>query len=311
MVKIEIILDRINSLTDHEAFNLVTNFVNNIRYKSENTIKSYLYDIYIGLKFFAATENKCTKRMILDINQYSFRKFCASRTNLCNASQQRIIASWKAFMKSNKMNNLQHFKTPKSPSKAPRPINGGSIHNLINSPVKTWLDARNNALFTILYCLGLRISEALSIKVEDIQHKKMIQIKGKNNKHRLLPIIPIVHSSITTYLVTRPFEHEYLFLGKSGVVLSQQTASQIFRSKKKQYTLPRNITLHSLRHSFATDLLRNGCDVRVLQKLLGHANIATTANYTKIQDIELEESFIKTMQQINKSQCTSDILDHS
>lgn len=293
------ILSEIYKIIDNESICKIENFVEKIRYRSDNTVCSYLYDILTGLRFFKSKDQLVQWSFLYHLDNVTFRSFCAARkVNLQTSSQQRMIISWKLFYKSNDMTNLSNFSIPKLQKKQARPIDMQSIQTFFKQDLKTWLDYRNYALFMLLYGTGLRISEALQIDTSQI-NQNTLQIKGKGGKYRLVPLLDHIKVNIITYLKLRPYDNNKIFVSKTGKPLSQQTASHIFRRIKNKYNFPPRITLHSLRHSFATHLLKNGCDIRVLQALLGHANISTTAQYIDIQNDALAEDFMCKMSKID------------
>lgn len=291
---------KIEKTTDPALYIRVLAFVNSIEFsKSNNTILSYLYDIIIGFNFFAE-EDKTLWSKIKSININDFRSLCAFRreNNISISSQQRMIATWKNFFRFQKLDNLDSFRMPKLPKRLPRPIMKSSIDDLLLESSKNWLEMRNKALWVLMYSSGMRISEALSIKREQIHNKndlKSLIIKGKGDKDRLIPLLPIALRYINEYLEARPSNCEYVFIGKEGDKLSQQTAAHIFKTWKTKYNLSPRITLHSLRHGFATHLLENKLPLTGIQKLLGHCNLKTTSQYIYVCDKSLEASFMQSM----------------
>ena len=148
---------------------------------------------------------------------------------------------------------------------------------------------RDGAIMTLLYGCGLRISEALNLNIGDItEHSTYLKIKGKGNKERIVPLLPIIWTKIKTYLEQCPYKlttGEPLFIGARGERLSPRIIQRQLEKIRHYLGLPDTLTPHALRHSFATHLLAQGTDLRSIQELLGHSSLSTTQRYT---DVEIE-----------------------
>jgi integrase/recombinase XerD len=150
----------------------------------------------------------------------------------------------------------------------------------------SWFELRDKALILFLYATGLRISEALNVKLSDIEDGWVRVEMAKGEKQRLVPIADMALNAIKEYLNKRPCSSEYLFVNKNCQKLSRISAFNI----TKKYL---NVSPHVLRHSFATSLVLGGADLRVVQELLGHASLNTTQIYTHIQKENLKETVLK------------------
>ena len=140
----------------------------------------------------------------------------------------------------------------------------------------------------------MRISEALSINRGDINHNDFLRIKGKGNKERLVPILPVVIEKINAYLSACPYDiknGEPLFLGARGERLSPRIVQRTLEKIRAYLGLPDTLTPHALRHSFATHLLAEGTNLRAIQELLGHASLSTTQRYTDVQIETLQKEY--------------------
>lgn len=151
---------------------------------------------------------------------------------------------------------------------------------------RMWYGLRDKALILFLYATGLRISEALNVKLGDIEDGWVKVEMSKGEKQRVVPIAPMAMSAIKEYLHKRPCNSEYLFVNKNCKPLSRISAFKI----TKKYL---NVSPHVLRHSFATALVLGGADLRVVQELLGHSSLNTTQIYTHIQKENLKETVLK------------------
>lgn len=155
---------------------------------------------------------------------------------------------------------------------------------------------RDKAIFELLYSAGLRISEAVELKVIDVDLKnKFLKVLGKGNKERIVPIGDEAKRLIEKYLNdSRPIilgnrVSEYLFISKKGGMLNRKSVWRLLKGYAKMVDIRKNITPHTLRHSFATHLLERGADLRAVQELLGHVDISTTQIYTHLARKQLQE----------------------
>jgi integrase/recombinase XerC len=158
------------------------------------------------------------------------------------------------------------------------------------------LQARDEALFTLLYGAGLRINEALSLDIADLPAAdNSLRVTGKGNKQRIVPLLPAVRAALATYLKLHPDPSPAspLFLGARGARLNAGVAQKILREHRLAKNLPEHATPHALRHSFATHLLAGGADLRAIQELLGHASLSTTQGYTDVETTALMEVWRK------------------
>lgn len=160
------------------------------------------------------------------------------------------------------------------------------------------IQARDTALFTLLYGCGLRIAEALSLDVRDAPlpgSDAMLRVVGKGSKERIVPVLPVVRNAIAAWLALHPDRqpNSPLFLGARGKRLDPGIAQRTLRAYRRLHGLPEHATPHALRHSFATHLLSGGADLRSIQDLLGHASLSTTQRYTAVDEARLMEVWQK------------------
>ena len=181
------------------------------------------------------------------------------------------------------------IKQAKIPKTLPKFLDKETILNSIshiNSNNSNWFELRDKTLILFLYATGLRISEALNIKISDIEDGWVKVEMAKGEKQRVVPIAEVAVNAIKDYLQKRPCKSEFLFVNKNCNKLSRVSAFNI----TKKYL---NVSPHVLRHSFATALVLGGADLRVVQELLGHASLNTTQIYTHIQKENLKETVLK------------------
>ena len=161
------------------------------------------------------------------------------------------------------------------------------------------LQLRNKAIFELLYSSGLRVSELVQLDVENVQKQKgMLRILGKGSKERIVPVGERAQFAIAYYLEHgRPLlvkeEVQALFLNRQGKRLTTRGVEYILEQYVKQGALKYKVTPHAFRHSFATHLLDNGADLRVIQELLGHESLSTTQIYTEVSASHLQQIYRK------------------
>ena len=191
-------------------------------------------------------------------------------------------------------------RTPKQAHKLPRPLQEGQALKVLEAAglfaKEDWVEARDRALFTLLYGCGLRIDEALSLNIDDMPRDGFLRVVGKGSKERQIPVIEIVNTTLVHYITLLGLGSASgnvatgsmpLFRGVRGGRLNQGVAQKAMRDLRKAIGLPETATPHALRHSFATHLLQNGANLREIQELLGHSSLSTTQRYTEINAEEL------------------------
>jgi integrase/recombinase XerC len=184
---------------------------------------------------------------------------------------------------------------------APRPVSEDQARGLIAEPGldpdrADWEIARDQAVLTLLYGCGLRISEGLSLTRADAPLGDELRIVGKGSKMRIVPVLPAVRAAVDAYLAELPFPlqpEEPLFRAKRGGPLSPRHVQATVQNLRSRLGLPASATPHALRHSFATHLLGAGADLRSIQELLGHASLSTTQRYTDVDAARLLSAYSK------------------
>jgi len=183
---------------------------------------------------------------------------------------------------------------PKRPlPKALTPADASMVaHDIGEATDTAMVQARDEALMTLLYGAGLRINEALSLNIGDLPAADdALRVTGKGNKQRIVPLLPAVRRVLAVYLRLHPnpAPGEPLFLGARGGRLNAGVVQKTLRDFRRLNGLPEHATPHALRHSFATHLLAGGADLRSIQELLGHASLSTTQRYTDVDTAQLME----------------------
>ncbi|MBL6700710.1 MAG: site-specific tyrosine recombinase XerD [Gammaproteobacteria bacterium] len=265
-------------------------FKNNL---TQNTIIAYKSDLKIFLSWISNNNNK-----FCDVDRVVINNYLASRldSGVSVSTIQRIITCIKSFYLFLYENNFiqsnpaQLIDNPKKRRKLPIIISENEIEALLSCPnTGTSSGMRDKCILELLYSSGLRISELLNIKVNQITHdKSFLKIKGKGGKERLVPIGSSAMSSLLTYIDTYRCNIkninniEMLFIKETGTVISRQECWKMIKKYASASNINKKISPHNLRHAFATHLLNNGADLRTVQMLLGHASLSTTQIYTHI-----------------------------
>lgn len=196
---------------------------------------------------------------------------------------------------------LALVRGPRVVPSAPRPVSEDQARGLLAEPGfdpdrEDWEASRDQAVLTLLYGCGLRISEALSLKRGDAPLPESLRILGKGGKTRIVPVLPAVREAVAAYLAQLPFvvaPDEALFRAKRGGALSPRHVQASVQNLRGRLGLPDSATPHALRHSFATHLLGAGADLRSIQELLGHASLSTTQRYTEVDAASLLAAYAK------------------
>lgn len=275
---------------------------------SSNTVSAYLTDLHYFLDFIAKHYASFVSLELLEsLSLQDFRAWLAYRKkeNFAFSSSVRSIAAVKNFFRflvryynfQNK--SIFNLKNPKLPSLLPKALNQDQTFAALALEEKFsseyWLALRDQALLYLLYGCGLRISEALSLKIKDLNSESIV-VYGKGNKERMVPLMSVVVDYIQTYLKACPFirkEDDFIFIGKQGKKLNPAVFQRYIRNIRNELNLPETTTPHAFRHSFATHILTNGGDLKSIQELLGHESLTTTQKYTKLDSKHLLKIYNK------------------
>ena len=281
----------------------------NLRNLSENSVKAYSLDLRDFLNFSFKESVVVLKSDLSDISAHTIRLWILSLRNksLKASSLSRKISSLKNFFhwlenSHNIFNSaISKLDSPKKDSKLPRPIAVNDIKNLFgafeNKKEKRWIISRNQAIFLLLYTCGLRISEAINMKTNELPLNSSVLVKGKGKKERMVPILNIANQAIENYTKQCPYpisNSEYVFLGIRGNRMLPRSFQKAMERARNSIGLPSSTTPHSLRHSYATHLLNAGTDLRSIQKLLGHSSLSSTQIYTQIEQKRLLQVYKST-----------------
>jgi len=271
---------------------------------AKNTIAAYRRDLRRYLSFLEE-RGIASIDQITEIAVQDFATRLVSIHGLSATSVARVLAGVRGLHKYWLLENLTKadpsatVKPPKTPRRLPKAITIAQVEDLLNAvsgddPVSV----RDRAILELLYATGARITEVVSLDLDDLVDPTLLRVLGKGSKERIVPVGRFAQSALEAYLIrTRPLlalngkGTPALFLNQRGGRLSRQSAWQIIHDAAEAANLPGEISPHTLRHSFATHLLEGGADVRVVQELLGHSSVATTQIYTLVTVDALREVY--------------------
>lgn len=291
---------------DGELKNAIEDWVEFLEHNkkySAHTVSSYLRDVAFFLSFLAEyTEATPSVAQLAKLETQEFRAFLAARKNngVSQASNVRGLSSIRALFKflekrgTNSNSALKAVRVARKGKPLPKALTVEQSFSLATEAEGgSWLRKRDRAITLLLYGSGLRISEALDIRLADWGKRDFLVIRGKGNKERIVPLLGAVKNAINSYIESCPLSGEYLFLGEKGGKLNPGVFQRNLRARRQEAGLPDYATPHALRHSFATHLLSEGADLRSIQELLGHASLSTTERYTKVDSRRLAEGYKK------------------
>lgn len=271
---------------------------------SQNTRKSYERDLEQYLTFLTEQHIKdwqaVDRVLILSFLQQLQKSGKSSATIIRMVSSLRRFHQFLRQERFTDHDPMQHIDSPKKQQKLPDTLSLSEVERLIETPdTKEVLGIRDRAILEVMYATGLRVSELIGLQLKDL-HLSMglLQTTGKGDKERIVPLGDLAIQWIETYLEeARPFltrkhpEESHLFVNNHGKQLSRQGIWKNLKALVRKAGITKNVTPHTLRHSFATHLLENGADLRTVQELLGHADISTTQIYTHITKKRMTEVY--------------------
>ena len=270
-----------------------------------HTLIAYEHDVSNFLGFMAGyLGGPPTLEALAKLKPAEFRAWLAERARmgLARTSTARAFSSVRSFFRFLDKRGLARnasigaIQTPKLPRSVPKALSEKDMDELLDTESvlerAAWIDLRDQAVLVLLYGAGLRIGEALGLTrgaVEGLLKAghDTIQITGKGNKARLVPLLPQAIEAMKAYRDACPFmaalgPGDAFFLGARGGPLDPAIVQKRVREIRAALGLPDSVTPHALRHSFATHLLGAGGDLRTIQELLGHASLSTTQRYTDV-----------------------------
>jgi integrase/recombinase XerD len=266
---------------------------------SPNTLASYRND----LKGFAEWVSKRTLTL-WEVQSHQLQEYLAHRFPLVKVrSINRLIATLRRFYRYALLANLikqdptLHIEAPKMPRQLPKTMSESQVVDLLHAPdVNTPLGIRDRAMLELLYASGLRVSELVNVSVAEISTQDgVVRVTGKGSKTRLVPMGQEAAEWIDRYLEYARAEilgnrlSDAMFVTNRGAAMTRHAFWHLIQRYALQAGITQHISPHVLRHAFATHLLNHGADLRVVQMLLGHADISTTQIYTHVARERLQQ----------------------
>lgn len=271
---------------------------------SKNTLEAYLRDLE-KLLLFLEREGKdhC------DVRQEDLQTFAAGLHDIGIGprSQCRILSGVRAFFRFLQLDGYRDddptelLESPQIGEHLPEVLSTAEVDRLEDSiDLSKWEGHRNRAIIEVLFSCGLRVSELVNLHLTDLYiEDQYVRVMGKGSKERLVPISPRAIKELGFWLDDRrlmeikPGEEDYVFLNRRGAHLTRTMILLMIKQQAESAGIKKNISPHTLRHSFATALLEGGADLRVIQALLGHESIGTTEIYTHIDTTTLRREILE------------------
>ena len=264
---------------------------------SKNTIDSYRNDLVMFDKFVNKNINGINDNDIKDYlkylkdNKHNERSIARNTSTLRSFYKFLVISK---YVKTNLMDNITSIKLSK---KLPDVLTIDEINRILDIKITDNYSIRNKAMLELIYATGLRVSELVNLKTYDVDIiDNIVRTMGKGSKERIIPIGEYATNALNSYLSSRDTflkkeVNDFLFLNNHGKKMTRQGFYKIIKKLARDNNIKKDISPHTLRHSFATHMINNGADLRSIQELLGHSDISTTQIYTHVSTEKLKNTF--------------------
>lgn len=266
---------------------------------SKNTIKAYTYDLLVLADFFS-------KKNIKNLTKEDIQEYLRKQNNKAAKTKAHYLTSINKFYiylldrGIIKINPCASIKMPKIEKKLPVYLTIEEVDNLLDIKASTAYELRNKAMLEVLYATGMRVSELCDLKTSNLYlDDDVVKVMGKGSKERLIPINEVAKEALINYLnygrgeLLGTKSCEYVFISSRHTRITRQAFFKIIKKLCEEKGINKDVSPHILRHSFATHMLHNGADLRIVQELLGHSNITTTQIYTHLTNDYLEHEYEK------------------
>lgn len=265
---------------------------------SPNTVEAYTSDVDNFFSHVAAEPSTVSTRDILD--------YLAENARLSKRSQSRLLSSLRSFFDwlvmegDRKDNPCDPVDSPKLGRYLPEVLSVEEVTAIIDSvDLSKWTGKRDKAVLEILYGCGLRVSEAVGLKISNVYlDEGFVRVVGKGDKERIVPMGEMAAAAVREYMAVRPDPaspqyDDILFLNRFGKAISRVALFNMVKNQAMAAGVNKEISPHTFRHSFATHLIENGADLRVVQEMLGHESILTTEIYTHIDSSTWQRAILE------------------
>lgn len=271
---------------------------------SENTLSAYRSDL-TKFAFFLAQKSEFDQSVqLIDFNQDVLNQYLAKRydSGLSGRSTSRFLSSLRSlcqYMLRQKIRSddpVSLLQNPKLPQLLPKTLTESQVIKLLNAPkTDEPIQLRDKAMLEVLYATGLRVTELVSLRLDQLSLQQgVVRVIGKGNKERLVPLGEEAIDWVSTFLkqgrgALLKSESDVIFPSNRGVAMTRQTFWHRIKLYSQIANIQTDLSPHTLRHAFATHLLNNGADLRVVQMLLGHSDLSSTQIYTHVATERLQK----------------------
>ncbi len=284
----------------HEDLQIFTSYLDSEKGLSSHTISAYRSDIAQLIKFLGERGISCstlvTSDLIISYLGLLKEKHYAPAT-LCRALMAMKVFFSFLFRENCLVTDpALGIESPKLWQLIPEVLSQEEVELLLSSPKGSdFISSRDKGILELLYATGIRVSEACTLSIYDVDDN-FVKVEGKGGKQRVIPISKRAILAIDNYLHLYRCRYDSsknvsLFLSKTGKALDRISIWRMIKERGRQAGIKKNISPHTLRHSFATHLLDHGAELRVIQELLGHSSISTTDRYTHLSHTKMQEAF--------------------
>ena len=279
-------------------------FLQNEKRVSNNTLQSYSRDIHQYESYLSQNHVNYTKVDNKKIQEYLKH---LQNLNKKTSTISRNLASIRSFyqylmrIKKIKYDPTENIQSPKVEKRVPSVLTSEEVEKLLSQPKDVDLKGtRDKAMLEVAYATGMRVTEIISLNIEDVHLEEGFITCNSANKQRNIPLGSISIAALNEYIkdarpiIIRDENEKSLFVNVNGKRLTRQGFWKIVKFYKEQAHITKDITPHILRHSFATHLLQNGADLKAIQTMLGHSDISSTQVYTQFQDAGIRDIYRRT-----------------
>ena len=279
-------------------------FLENEKKASENTLQSYKRDLQQFEEYIALNGKKYNKIKEQDIKDYL--KYLTEEENKKPSTISRMIASIRSFYQYEIKNKIitsdptENIQSPKIEKKAPCILTSDEVDLLLEQPGNEDLKGiRDKAMLEFAYATGMRVTEIISLNVEDVNFEQEIVVCKNGSKQRSIPLGKMAVNAVKEYIngarniLVKSDKEKALFVNLNGKRLTRQGFWKIIKFYQEQAHIEKDITPHTLRHSFATHLLQNGAELKAIQNMLGHSDISSTQMYMQFKDNGISDIYKK------------------